>query len=179
MVQGFARVYVVECETPGYFYVGATSRLPYVRTMEHREGYGSQWTSRHGFKRMVLMQLVPPDAGKTLEDELTVWLQCRYGWRFVRGGNRTATSEKKLRRWLHPCNASLLPTDVLPLHARPVSKFPAERRRLIDAFEMVCGFENPDHLNADVESEPILCSVADELHHVFSGQFVAVPLRAQ
>ena len=138
MVQGFARVYVVECLTPGFFYVGGTSRLPYVRTMEHRDGCGSQWTMRHGFKRMVLMMLVPPAAAKQLEDELTIWLQCRYGWRFVRGGNRTATREKKMQRWLHPCMRHSLPTDVLPLHARPVSKFPSELRRLIDAFEVVC-----------------------------------------
>ena len=164
----YTRVYVVQCKTPGYFYVGDTYRLPYLRTMEHAAGWGCQWTEKHGFKRMVLMMLVPPEACKTLEDELTVWLQCRYGWRFVRGGKRTATLEKKLRRWLPPCLLQLAPTDVLPLHLRPVSKFPAELRRLINRFEMVCGFENPDHLDANVEAEPVLGGVSNHLHHVLA-----------
>jgi predicted GIY-YIG superfamily endonuclease len=148
----YFRVYVVRCKTPGHFYVGSTTRLPYIREMEHREGYGSHWTRKHGFDEMVFMVLVPPAACERLEDALTVWLQCRYGFRFVRGGKRTATSEKKLRRWLHPCMKTLLPTDVLPLHARPMGEFPAELRRLINRFEMVCGFENPNHLNANVEA---------------------------
>ena len=44
----YFRVYVAECETPGYFYVGSTVRLPHEREQEHREGWGSHWTSRHG-----------------------------------------------------------------------------------------------------------------------------------
>jgi len=93
----YCRVYVVQCKTPGYFYVGSTTRLPYVREQEHRSGYGSKWTSLHGFKQMLFMMLVPQGGCQQLEDALTVWLQCRYGWRFVRGGNRTATLEKKCR----------------------------------------------------------------------------------
>jgi predicted GIY-YIG superfamily endonuclease len=148
----YFRVYVVQCTTPGYFYVGSTVRLPYLREMEHREGWGSQWTTKHGFEKMLFMKLVPPLACEELEDALTVWLQARYGYRFVRGGKRTATREKKLQKWLHPCMKNLLPTDVLPLHARPMGKFPSELRRLVNAFEVVCGFENPDHLDADVEA---------------------------
>ena len=146
----YTRVYVVECKTEGYFYVGSTVRLPYLREAEHRAGYGSRWTAKHGFKRFVLTELVPPEACALLEDALTVWLQCRLGWRFVRGGNRVATSEKTLRRWLHPCNQLLGPTDVLPLHSRPMGKFVPELRRLIDAFEMVCGLEDANHLDSDV-----------------------------
>ena len=141
------RVYVVQCKTPGYFYVGSTSRLPYLREREHKAGWGCEWTKRHGFVRTVLMILC-----KQLEDALTVWLQCRYGYRYVRGGDRTATCEKKLQKWMHPCLKGLLPTDVLPLHARPVGKFPAELRRLVNAFEVICGFEHPDHLDADVQA---------------------------
>jgi predicted GIY-YIG superfamily endonuclease len=133
----YFRVYVVQCTTPGYFYVGSTVRLPYLREMEHREGWGSQWTTKHGFEKMLFMKLVPPLACEELEDALTVWLQAR---------------EKKLQKWLHPCMKNLLPTDVLPLHARPMGKFPSELRRLVNAFEVVCGFENPDHLDADVEA---------------------------
>ncbi len=149
-VPKYFRVYVVECKTPGYWYVGSTTRLPYMREREHASGHGSHWTTLHGFKRMVLMELVPKGTCKALEDALTVWLQCRFGWRFVRGGDRVATSEKKLRRWLHEANQLLGPTDVLPLHARPMGEFPAELRRLINRFEMVCGFEDPDHLNPNV-----------------------------
>lgn len=162
----YTRVYVIQCKKPGYFYVGSTSRLPYLRVAEHREGWGAKWTTKHGFKRLVLMLIVPQSLCTKLEDDLTVWLQCRYGWRFVRGGNRTATCEKKMQRWLHPCFEGLLPTDVLPLHARPVGKFPAELRRLVNAFEMVCGFEDTDHLNADVESKSLLRGAPDHLHHV-------------
>ncbi len=163
----YCRVYVVECKTPGYFYVGSTTRLPYLREDEHREG-GSHWTSKHGYKRTVFMLVVPQPCCAELEDALTVWLQCRYGWRFVRGGNRTATCEKKLLKWMHPCLKSLGPTDVLPLHARPMGKFPTELRRLIDAFEVVCGLEDPDHLNSDVKPESLLGCVPDHLHHVLS-----------
>ena len=169
MFKVYLRVYVVQCKTPGYFYVGSTSRLPYLRESEHREGWGCQWTKRHGFERMVLMLLVPPAACKWLEDALTVWLQCRYGYRFVRGGDRTATCEKKLQRWLHPCFKGLLPTDVLPLHARPVGEFPSELRRLVNRFEMVCGLEDPDHLDSNVEPEPVLGGRSDHLHHVLSS----------
>ena len=152
MGKKYLRVYVVKCKTPGYYYVGSTTRLPYMREAEHREGWGSNWTKKHGFEKMLFMLVVPQALCKQLEDDLTVWLQCRYGWRFVRGGDRTATCEKTLKKWMHPSLKSLGPTDVLPLHSRPVSKFPAELRRLVNAFEMVCGLENPDHLNADVLS---------------------------
>ena len=66
------RVYVVQCKTPGYFYVGSTTRLPYMREAEHRNGWGAHWTTRHGFKRMLFMLLVPQRACKQLEDALTV-----------------------------------------------------------------------------------------------------------
>ena len=164
----YCRVYVVQCKTPGYFYVGSTTRLPYMREQEHKDGWGSKWTCLHGFERMVFMSLVPQRACQQLEDALTVWLQCRYGWRFVRGGNYTATCENKLKKWLCPCFKGLLATDVLPLHSRPVGKFPAELRRLVNAFEMVCGFENPNHLNANVQPEPVLGGGSDHLHHVFA-----------
>ena len=172
----YPRVYVCELETPDHFYVGTTLREPWHREREHAEGWGAKFTSKHGFKRMLFM---PQRACKQLEDALTVWLQCRYGWRFVRGGDRTATSEKKLRRWLHPCFKGLLPTDVLPLHSRPVGEFPSELRRLVNAFEVVCGFEDSDHLNSDVESQSFLGRGSDHLHHVLSSKFVSVPFGAQ
>ena len=152
----FYRVYIVECQTPGYFYVGSTSRVPYLREDEHRNGHGSHWTSKHGFKRMLFMKVVPQEICQQLEDDLTVWLQATLGYRFVRGGNRVATSEKTLQKWMHPSLAGLLPTDVLPLHSRPMGEFPAELRRLVDAFEMVRRLEDPDHLDSDVQPEAAL-----------------------
>ena len=65
----YFRVYVIECETSGYFYVGSTVRLPHEREQEHREGWGSHWTSRHGFKRMLVMEMVPGPACDRLEDD--------------------------------------------------------------------------------------------------------------
>ena len=66
----YTRVYVVQCKTPGYFYVGSTSRLPYLREQEHKDGWGSKWTEKHGFERMVLMMIVPQPLCKQLEDAL-------------------------------------------------------------------------------------------------------------
>ena len=146
----YCRIYVAECVSPGYFYVGSTTRRMFDREIEHQEGWGSQWTKLHGFKTIVFAKDVDVKHADQLEDDLTVYLQCRYGYRYVRGGNRTATCEKKLQRWLHPCFKSVGATDVLPLHSRPMSKFPAELRALIDAFEVVCGLEDPDHLDSNV-----------------------------
>ena len=132
-----------------------TDTHKHMREREHKEGCGSAWTKKHGFERMVLMMIVPQPLCKQLD-------------RYVRGGDRTATCEKKLQKWMHPSLKGLLPTDVLPLHSRPMGKFPTELRRLIDAFEIVCGLEDPDHLNADVKSEPVLSGAPNHLHHVLS-----------
>ena len=135
----YPRIYVCELQTPGYIYVGSTIREPHYREREHAEGWGSRFTKQHGFKRMLFAELVKPGTCSRLEDDLTVALMCKYGWRFCRGGNRTALREDVMRRWLPPCLRCLAPTDVLPLHLRPVSKFPAELRALVDRFEVVRG----------------------------------------
>ena len=80
------RIYVIECEKQGYYYVGSTLRLPWERLREHKEGHGSSWTTRHGYGKCVLMIEVPPKTCQELEDKMTCWLQGRYGWRYVRGG---------------------------------------------------------------------------------------------
>ena len=94
----YTRVYVVQCKTPGYFYVGSTSRLPYLREQEHKDGWGCEWTKKHGFVRTVLMMLVPQPMCKQLEDALTVWLQCRYGYRYVRGGGPHRDMRKEVAK---------------------------------------------------------------------------------
>jgi len=136
----YTRVYVAELKSPNHFYVGTTLRLPYMREKEHAEGWGAQFTKLHGFHRMLVMELVPVHMSGKLEDELTVELMCRYGWGNVRGGDRTATKECVLRRWLPQCLKTLDPTHVLPLHLRPMSQFPTQFARLVDRFEVVRGF---------------------------------------
>ena len=138
----YTRVYAVQCKTPGYFYVGSTSRPPYLRESEHREGWGAHWTTKHGFKRMLFAQLVEPGTSARLEDDLTLALMYRYGWGACRGGDRTAQKESVLRQYLPECLQALGPRDVLPLHLRPVSQLPAELRALVDRFEVFCGLED-------------------------------------
>ena len=146
----YPRIYVCELCTPNHFYIGCTMRLPHFRENEHREGWGSQFTRKHGFKRMLFSQLVKPGTARLLEDDLTVALMARFGWGACRGGNFVAQKEHVLRRWLPPCLKHLAPTDVLPLHERPVSKLPAQLGALVDRFEMLSGFENANELNANV-----------------------------
>ena len=140
----YPRIYVCELQTPGYYYVGTTLREAHHREREHAEGWGSQFTTKHGFKRMLFAELVRPGTSSRLEDDLTLALMCRYGWGACRGGDRTAQKEAVLRRYLPSCLRSLGPRDVLPLHRRPVSKLPAELRALVDRFEVFCGLEDSD-----------------------------------
>ena len=140
----YPRVYVCELQTPNRFYVGTTLRVPHRREREHALGHGSQFTTKHGFKRMLFATLVKCGTSSRLEDDLTLALMCRYGWGACRGGDRTAQREAVLRRYLPRCLQALGPRDVLPLHRRPVSKLPAELRALVDRFEVFCGLENPD-----------------------------------
>ena len=138
----YPRVYVCELRTPEHFYVGTTLREPWHREREHAEGWGSKFTTKHGFKSMLFAEIVQPGTASRLEDDLTVALMCRYGWGACRGGDRTAQKESVLRRYLPPCLQCLGPRDVLPLHLRPVSKLPAELRALVNRFEVLCGLED-------------------------------------
>ena len=145
----YIRIYVCELNRPNYFYVGTTTREPHHREREHREGDGCKWTRLHGFKRMMFSQLVEPGTGSRLEDDLTIALMSRFGWGAVRGGNLVATNEHTLHQFLPDVLKNLAPTDVLPLHLRPVSQLPAELDALVDRFEVVRGLENPNQLYAD------------------------------
>ena len=140
----YPRVYVCELETPNHFYIGTTLREAHHREREHSEGWGSKFTSKHGFKRMLFAQLVAPGTASRLEDDLTIALMCRYGWGACRGGDRTAQKEHVLRRFLPDCLRALGPRDVLPLHLRPVSELPAQLGALVNRFEMFCGLEHAD-----------------------------------
>jgi len=138
----YPRVYVCELDTPNHFYIGTTLREPHHREREHAEGNGAKFTTKHGFKRMLFAQLVEPGTSGRLEDDLTIALMCRYGWGACRGGDRTAQNESVLRRYLPEVLRTLGPRDVLPLHLRPVSQFPAELGALINRFEVFRGLED-------------------------------------
>ena len=178
----YERVYVLECETRNkngsYLYVGTTFRIMSERLAEHEEGWGSRWTAWHGYKRLLCACLVPEGTSNKLENELTRHLMAEFGWGNVRGGNYVFVRCKS-KFWLPPEFRALGPRDVLPLHLRPVSKFPSELLRLIDAFQVGRGFQHPDELDPDPLAEPVLGGVAQERHHVGALHPVSVALRAK
>ena len=49
------KIYVIECATPNFFYVGSTFRELYDRLDEHECMFGSRWTRRHGFNPTCLV----------------------------------------------------------------------------------------------------------------------------
>ena len=51
-------VYVLECKTPGKFYVGSSSNLR-QRLNDHITHRGSKFTKRYGVKRVVLVKETP------------------------------------------------------------------------------------------------------------------------
>ena len=70
----YTKIYVIECLTTFFWYVGSTFRELYDRIDEHSTHCGAIWTRRHGFKRMVLWLDVPEAGCSSLENELTEWL---------------------------------------------------------------------------------------------------------
>ena len=146
------KVYVVECLRRHHFYVGTTFRELWARISEHeytKGGFGSKWTRRHGFKRLVCWMDCTAANVNDLEDEMTAYLMERFGVRRVRGGkhnNCRADAHDVGQEWWLPVH--LRPGYVAPLHGRPVSKFSLELNGLIDRFESAGGFEDADHLHA-------------------------------
>ena len=147
---------MIQCETPFFWYVGSTFRELYARIAEHEGNYGCKWTQRHGFRRMSIWADVPHYACSVLEDELTEWLIHEYGMQNVRGGNYVnCRADCYASEWWMPRsirgNTHRQPNffarsgmralgapslrDVSSLHFRPVSQFPLELGRLIDAFK--------------------------------------------
>ena len=173
----YERVYVVECETPNHFYVGSTVREMFKRQHEHEAGYGSLWTRKHGFKRMMFNRLVPVGTSERLEDDLTKHLMSIYGWGQVRGGKYVFVRSFRTE-WLPPEFRALGPRDVLPLHRRPVSKLATELRRLVNAFQFSRSLHHPNELNADPLPEPVLGGPAQKEHHVLPAHPVPVALGA-
>ena len=70
------KIYVIECATPNFFYVGSTFRELYDRLDEHECMFGSRWTRRHGFKRLAMWADVPSYACSVLEDDIDAQVGC-------------------------------------------------------------------------------------------------------
>ena len=71
------KIYILELKR-NKWYVGSTYRELYARLEEHEQGYGSVWTSRHGYKRLLCYFDVPAEACTELEDKLTEVLMHRF-----------------------------------------------------------------------------------------------------
>ena len=70
-------LYVLRLNPPRHFYVGTTSRAFEERLYEHREGYGSKWSSQHGVHSVVEHYQVPTSDTGRLENEKTIELRAR------------------------------------------------------------------------------------------------------
>ena len=190
------KIYVVECETPFFWYVGSTFRELYARIDEHEAKYGCKWTQRHGFRRMAMWADVPSYACSVLEDELTEWLMHEYGVHNVRGGNYVnCRADCYASEWWMPRSirglTHRLPNfiarsggpsglaDVPSLHFRPVSQFPLELGRLIDAFKVFRRLQDSNHLNAEALPYPILSGGPQEDEHVLPAELVPPALGAE
>ena len=153
----YTKIYVLELVSHKW-YVGSTYRTIEARLREHEEGYGCIWTRRHPVKRLVFSVLVSRESCTELEDNLTEHLMIQYGITNVRGGNHVnCRPDCYAQDFWKP--KSLRFGNVPPLHYRPVSKFPLELGRLIDAFETFRRFQNPDKLNPQPLAEAPLRGV--------------------
>ena len=190
------KIYVVECETPFFWYVGSTFRELYERIDEHEAKYGCKWTQRHGFRRMAMWADVPSYACSVLEDELTEWLMHEYGVHNVRGGNYVnCRADCYASEWWLPRsmrgNTHRTPNffarsggasslrDVPSLHFRPVSQFPLELGRLVDAFQVFRRLQNSDHLNTEALPDAVLGGRPEQNEHVLPAELVAPALGAE
>ena len=99
-------LYVILCQTPKTFYVGTTYRSLSKRLAEHFEdGKGSNWTIRHGCKRVVAKWEVSRATGSRVENEVWMWYAREYGPERVRGGDVTVVL---------PDNDDSIPDYLLP-----------------------------------------------------------------
>ena len=87
-------VYVIQCKNPSKYYVGSTYRRWGARIQEHIDGYGSAWTKKYGFGRVV--KRIPCALNDLDRLEKQVWcFYARYvcGPQNVRGGDCTVLQE--------------------------------------------------------------------------------------
>ncbi|HBA85394.1 MAG TPA: hypothetical protein DCZ95_15005 [Verrucomicrobia bacterium] len=97
----YISIYVLQLEG-NRFYVGQ-SVDPHDRISAHFDGNGSAWTRLH--KPIKLLECRPTNTrnwklAEDIENEIVISLMCTYGWRNVRGGFWSNTSEEDVRRSL-------------------------------------------------------------------------------
>jgi predicted GIY-YIG superfamily endonuclease len=149
------RIYVIRCNTPGFWYVGQTTRLPWERLAEHEASGGSIWTSRHGTDCMIFSAIVPAAEADTLESQLTMVLMARYGWAQVRGGDhmysRQGRYASQQKFWLPRIFRDASFADILKLRSGSVTHLGPQLSRLVNLFGR---FRNSKHAN-HLHSQPL------------------------
>ena len=97
-------LYVIQCETPRTWYVGTTLSTMHHRLQQHRSGYGSKWTARHGCKRLKFHFQVGEGEASQLENEVWMHYARIYGPTRVRGGDVTICQRgtDDIPDWLMP-----------------------------------------------------------------------------
>ena len=93
-------LYVLRLKPEGYYYIGITLRPFKMRLQEHKDGYGSKWSSKHGFHSVVEEQVIPIHEASYREDQKTIEYMRRFGHQGVRGGNFTYSKEDGATWWL-------------------------------------------------------------------------------
>ena len=131
----YVRLYVVECKTAYHYYVGTTTRVLSnhggLRLLEHKEGWGSLFTAKHGFRRMLFVSLVPTDQASVLENALTRYLMHVFGYKKANGGNYTNMRKNRYEdRWWMPLEFRKNPEKPGPIPPCSSGEFP----KLVDMF---------------------------------------------
>ena len=93
-------LYVLRLKPEGYYYIGITLRPFKMRLLEHKGGFGSKWSSKHGFHSVVEQQVIPVHEASYREDQKTIEYMRKYGWQGVRGGDYTHSKEDGSTWWL-------------------------------------------------------------------------------
>lgn len=98
-VQIFIYVHVLQDDC---FYVGLTRNIA-VRTAQHNDGEGAEWTKLHPPIRMlhaVFTGTTDPSVALKLEDEMTLTLMEKYGIERVRGGHYVCVQQELVEKTL-------------------------------------------------------------------------------
>ena len=84
-------LYILECASPGKYYVGSTYRSKKKRFLEHLESEtgGCKWTERYGAKRIIKSFPIPNEESTDIENSVTEFYCRKYGFENVRGGDFT------------------------------------------------------------------------------------------
>ena len=95
-------VYIIQCKDPTKYYIGSTYRSWGARLQEHKDGYGSAFTRKYGFGKLVKRIECPLLKLQELENQLWMYYARHVcGPENVRGGDVTIGTEP-LPAWLLP-----------------------------------------------------------------------------